>query len=159
MALKGYRPVQQCTSRYACTFCDSYASLITSTKPADAKNHVTLKQICMETVKHKLTTPKHSKPIFNWQALGCRTVPSMWVLLSFLAVPAYGISFTSKAELGAAVVAWETNTERLTWDMQNNLVGSVVFLQTWVIWLAVKWCVFWLASVFEVDTCCQTHLE
>ena len=28
-----------------------------------------------------------------------------------------------------------------------------------IIWLAVKWCVFRLVSVFEVDTCSQTHLE
>ena len=93
------------------------------------------------------------------QTLGCCTMPSMWVLLSFLAVPAYGIAFTSKAELRAAVVAWEANTERLPSELQNNLVGSVVLVQTWVIWLAVQWCVFRLVSVFEVDTCCQTHLE
>ena len=49
-------------------------------------------------------------------------MPSMWVLLSFLAVPAYGIAFTSKAELRAAVVAWETNTERLPSELQNDII-------------------------------------
>ena len=115
----GVEPVQTSLSfviRYSL-----YVSLITSAKTADTKHHVTLKQICMEAVKHKLTTSKH-KHICNWQTLGCCTMPSLWVLLSFLAVPAYGIAFTSKAELRAAVVAWETNTERLPGELQNNLV-------------------------------------
>ena len=97
------------------------------------KEHVTLKQICMEAGKHKLTTPKR-KHIYNWQALACCTMPSMWVLLPFVAVPAYGIAFTSKAELRAAVVAWEANTERLPWDLQNDTLFANV-IQTCVLQL------------------------
>ena len=80
-----------------------YASLLASTKTADTKQHVALKQICTETLKY----------IYNSQAPGSCTMPSMWVLLPFLVVPAYGIAFTSKAQLRAAVVDWEANTERL----------------------------------------------
>eukprot|EP00434_Breviolum_minutum_P032735 symbB.v1.2.028948.t1/scaffold3120.1/size63130/3 len=52
-------------------------------------------------------------------------MPSMWVLLPFLVVPAYGIAFTSKAELRAAVVAWETNTER------SEIASAYGLIQDW----------------------------
>ena len=146
-----------------CLYVDSYASLLAPTKTADTKNHVTLKQICMETVKHKLTTPKQHKHIYNWQALGCRTMPSMWVLLSFLAVPAYGIAFTTKAELRAAVVAWEANTERLQWDLKNDFIckhdTSMCYNLVTTMQRSNDVNCFGFVAVFEVDACCQTDLE
>ena len=152
------RPVQQCTSSYVCT--------LTAMHRLSLQPRLQIQSIMSLSSRFawkqwttNLQLPNTNIFTTHWQTPACCTMPSMWVLLPFLVVPAYGIAFTSKAELRAAVVAWETKTERLPSDLQNNLVGSVVLLQTWVIWLAVKWCVFWLVSVFEVDTCSQTHLE